>query len=292
MGVYDRILITGGGGMLAQSLIRVLRERGHDPTALARAELDIAQDAPRVMEQIIARKPSLILNCAAFTKVDACEDEHKLANRINGFGAGYVAAAAAAIGASFVHYSTDFVFDGTSTRPYLPDDPVHPLSEYGKSKRLGEGLIQQSKGVNWLLIRTAWLYGPGGPCFPQTMINAARAGKPLKVVDDQTGSPTFTHDLAEATLNLIDASATGIYHVVNAGQTTWYDFTAAILEEFELKTELSRTTSAEWKKLRPNSATRPAYSVLDASKYTQTTGNTMRHWREALADYHRSLDET
>ena len=119
------------------------------------------------------------------------------------------------------------------------------------------------------------------------VINAARAGKPLKVVDDQIGSPTFTHDLADATLNLIDASATGIYHVVNSGQASWHDFTAAILDEFGLKTELSRTTSADWKRQRPNSAVRPAYSVLDTTKYTQATGKPIRNWREALAAYHQ-----
>ncbi len=121
------------------------------------------------------------------------------------------------------------------------------------------------------------------------MINAAKAGKPLKVVDDQVGSPTFTYDLAEATLNLVDHNARGIYHIVNSGQTNWHDFTAAILEEFDLKTELSRTTSAEWKALRPKSAIRPAYSVLDTSAYTQLTGKSMRPWRDALAAYHRQV---
>src|SRR5207249_635440 len=134
------------------------------------------------------------------------------------------------------------------------------------------------------------LYGPDGLNFVQTMINAARAGKPLRVVNDQIGSPTYTRDLAEATLNLIDAGATSIYHVTNSGQTTWFDFTKAILEEFNLKTELSPISSADWKKLHPDSAIRPAYSVLDTSKYTQTTGKTMRHWREALHDYRIALE--
>src|SRR5204863_7341155 len=134
-----------------------------------------------------------------------------------------------------VHYSTDFVFDGAASRPYRPDDPTNPLSVYGRTKLSGERQLQDRLPRS-LMLRTAWLYGPGGPCFPQTMINLARQGKPLKVVDDQIGSPTFTHDLAEATLNLIDADARGIYHVVNSGQTSWFDFTAAILEEFNLTT--------------------------------------------------------
>jgi len=168
------------------------------------------------------------------------------------------------------------------------------LSAYGRSKLAGEKAIASEGGENWLILRTAWLYGPGGPCFPMTMVKAALAAKPLKVVDDQIGSPTFTHDLAEATLNLLDVGATGIFHLANAGEISWHDFTAAILEEFALsaRTELSRTTSAEWKKLRPNSAIRPAYSVLDTSKYTQATGKTMRNWREGLAAYHQALDAT
>jgi len=189
-----------------------------------------------------------------------------------------------------VHYSSDFVFNGNATRPWREDDPTDPLSAYGRSKLAGEKAMASEGGGDWLILRTAWLYGPGGPCFPMTMINAARAGKPLKVVDDQIGSPTFTHDLAEATLNLLDANGTGIYHVVNSGKTNWHDFTAAILDEFGLQTQLTRTSSAQWKKLRPNSAIRPAYSVLDTSKYSQATGKTMRDWREALTVYHQSLD--
>ena len=166
------------------------------------------------------------------------------------------------------------------------------MSVYGASKLFGEqcAMTQMGNGADILVIRTAWLYGPGGPCFPQTMINAAKAGKPLKVVDDQIGSPTFTHDLAEATLNLIDADARGIYHVVNSGETNWHDFTAAILQEFGLNVPLSRTTSAEWKNLRPDSAIRPAYSVLDTSKYTAITGKSMRPWYEGLRAYRQALE--
>jgi dTDP-4-dehydrorhamnose reductase len=289
MNAYDRILITGGGGMLAKALVGALKSRGHEPAAPSRAALDITSFAD-VMATIEKVNPTLIINCAAHTKVDLCEEQRELADAINGSAVGVLAAAAKDVGAKFVHYSTDFVFNGTSDRPWCQDDATDPLSAYGRSKLLGEHLLAREGGDNWLILRTAWLYGPGGPCFPQTMINVARAGKPLKVVDDQIGSPTFTHDLAEATLNLVDADAKGIYHVVNAGQTNWHDFTAAILEEFGLSTELSRTTSAEWKRSRPNSAVRPAYSVLDTSKYTQATGKQIRHWRDALAAYHRALD--
>jgi dTDP-4-dehydrorhamnose reductase len=284
MNVFDRTLITGGGGMLAKALIASLRARHVEPITLNRAALDIG-DLPSIMATIESHKPTLILNCAAHTKVDLCEEQEDLANQINGQAPGVLAAAARDVGAKFVHYSTDFVFDGSSTRPWREDDAVAPLSAYGRSKLLGEKTIARDGGDNWLILRTAWLYGDG-PCFPQTILNAARAGKPLKVIADQVGSPTFTRDLADATLNLLDGNARGIYHLVNAGQTNWHDFTAAILEEFDIRADLSRTTSAEWKKQRPNSAIRPAYSVLDRAKYQQTTGKTMRDWREALRDYH------
>src|SRR4051812_47638647 len=237
---YKRTIITGGGGMLAQALSRSLQARGVEPVVLNRASLDITS-ADAVAAMFAQHRPTLVLNCAAHTKVDLCEDEPKKAEQINGDGPGLLAFHCARSGAKLVHYSTDFVFDGTSTRPWREDDRVNPLSAYGRSKLLGEQMIRQVDGLDYLILRTAWLYGPGGPSFPATMINLARQGKPLKVVDDQVGSPTFTHDLADATLNLLDANAaSGIYHIVNAGQTNWHDFTAAILEEFGVKTELSR----------------------------------------------------
>ena len=284
----DRILITGGAGMLAQALVASLRKRGREPVVLSRAALDIsrAEDVRRAFGE---RRPTLVLNAAAHTKVDLCEEQEDLASAINGGGPETLAVAALEHGAKLVHYSTDFVFDGSSTRPYRPDDAVNPLSAYGRSKLLGEQAIQKVNPPGWLVIRTAWLYGPGGPCFPQTMINLAKAGKPLKVVADQIGSPTFTPDLADATLDLLDHNASGVWHLSNAGSTSWHGFTAAILEEFGLTTDLSTTTSAEWKRLRPASATRPAYSVLDVEPFARLTGRPMRPWREALHAYRVAL---
>ena len=281
-------VITGGGGMLAHALAAALRRRGVEPIVLSRDTLDITHEseARAALETI---RPSVVLNCAAHTKVDLCEEQEDVAASVNGIGVGHLATAARDFSAKLVHYSTDFVFDGSSTRPYRPEDPVKPISAYGRSKLLGERAIQRINPPGWLVIRTAWLYGPGGPCFPQTMINAARAGKPLKVVADQVGSPTFTHDLADATLDLIDHDASGIWHLTNVGSVSWHGFTAAILEEFGLKTDLSETTSAEWKRLRPTSATRPAYSVLDVEPFARLTGKPMRPWREALHAYRVAL---
>jgi dTDP-4-dehydrorhamnose reductase len=290
MPLYDSILITGGGGMLAQALVRTLRARGHAAVALDRAALDVTSDAA-VRDAFRTHRPTLLLNCAAHTKVDLCEEQEALASAINGDAVGLLAKVCKEHGAALVHYSTDFVFDGSGTRPYRPDDPVNPLSAYGRSKLLGEQKLQANAPDRWLICRTAWLYGANGPCFPRTMVNAARAGKPLKVVSDQVGSPTFTDDLAAATLDLLDAGANGIWHVTNAGQTNWFEFTAAILEEFGLTADLSPTTSAEWFKIRPNSAHRPAYSVLDVAPLEQKIGRPMRHWRDALRTYRAQAEQ-
>jgi len=289
MTLDDSILITGGGGMLAHALARSLQSRGKSAIALTRVECDITNPAAvaRVFEQ---HRPSLLLNCAAHTKVDLCEQQRELADAINGHAVGVLADQSRRFGTTLVHYSTDFVFDGQLRRPCRSDDPTRPLSAYGRSKLLGEQQLQANAPQRWLILRTAWLYGRNGPCFPRTMVNVARQGKPLKVVSDQTGSPTLTDDLAEATLDLLDRGAEGTWHIGNSGQTTWFDFTAAILEEFGLTADLSATTSAEWFKLRPDSAVRPAYSVLDTEPFARLVGRPMRHWRQALHDYRMQVD--
>src|SRR4051794_25981047 len=249
----DSILITGGSGMLAHALLRALQARGKSAVALDRAALDVT-NADAVRQSFNTHRPTLLLNCAAHTKVDLCEEQRELADAINGRAVGHLARAAREHGTTFVHYSTDFVFDGAGTRPYHPDDPVRPLSAYGRSKLLGEQQLREHAPDRWLVLRTAWLYGRNGPCFPRTMVTLARQGKPLKVVSDQVGSPTRTVPLAAATLALpAPGAAAGIWHAPNGGQTSWFDFTRAILDEFGLTTDLSPTTSAEWFKIRPNS---------------------------------------
>jgi dTDP-4-dehydrorhamnose reductase len=284
MPLYDSILITGGSGMLAQALARALRQRSKSATAVSHRDLDITNTSA-VEELFLNYRPTLLINCAAYTKVDKCEEEPDLADAVNGHAVGTLAKLAERHKAKLVHYSTDFVFDGTSDRPYMPLDRPNPQSAYGRSKLLGEKLATQH-APDSLIIRTAWLYGPGGPCFPRTMVELARAKRPLNVVDDQIGSPSFTYDLAEATLRLLDSeNARGLFHVANHGSTSWFAFTQAILEEFHETTQLAPISSADWKKTKPSSAMRPKYSVLDVSAYEATTGHRMRPWRQALRDY-------
>jgi dTDP-4-dehydrorhamnose reductase len=285
------ILITGGAGMLAQALCAALKNAMPDAVVLAppRGELDVA-DAAALQGFFARHRPSLVFNCAAYTKVDLAEQERDTADRCNGYAVGLLAKACRAHDAQLVHFSTDYVFDGSLRRPMRPDDPLKPVSAYGQSKLLGEQLLQETPPKKWIIIRTAWLYGAGGANFVQTMVNVARAGKPLRVVSDQHGSPTYTVDLAEAAVDLVQRGAQGIWHVTNSGETNWHDFAAAIFEEFGLQPSLTPISSEEWKSTRPDSAVRPKYSVLDVTPIAQLRGRPMRHWRDALRAFKQAVD--
>ena len=286
---YASVLIVGGKGMLASAVARALTARQHAFAAVDLPEYDITREAD-VRRMFAEFRPSLVLNCAAHTKVDLCEDEEDKANAINGHAVGLLATAAKEHHSRLVHIGTDFVFDGTGRRPYRPEDPPNPLSAYGRSKLLGEVQIRQLDPPGCLIARTAWLYGRRGFSFPRTMVEKARAGQPLRVVNDQIGSPTYTEDLAEALLDLVEHEAHGIVHVTNAGSTNWYDFAAATLEEFGLKTDLAPITTPEYLKMRPKQAIRPMYSVLDAEAFAKAVGRGMRPWREALHDYRLAVE--
>jgi dTDP-4-dehydrorhamnose reductase len=288
MNLYDSILITGGGGMLGHALADLLVERGHKPISLNRSQLDIS-DSSALKKAFEEYKLSLVFNCAAHTKVDLCEQETQKADAINGTAVGDLSALCKSRGAALVHVSTDFVFDGSSRRPYLPTDPVRPLSAYGKSKLLGEQAIQKNPPARWLIIRTAWVYGRHGSNFPRTMVQAAQAGKPLTVVNDQIGAPTHTPDLAAAILDLLDSGASGLWHITNSGQTNWFDFARAALEEFRIKAEITPISSVDWAQKRPTSAARPGYSVLDLSALEKQIHRPMPAWRKGLVDFHRAV---
>jgi dTDP-4-dehydrorhamnose reductase len=289
MNAGPNILITGGGGMLAQAFAKVFAQRERPATLLSRLECDIVNH--RALERAFEEhRPTVVINCAAYTKVDQAEKEPALADAVNGLGPSLLAVMCKRYDAALMHFSTDYVFDGTIDRPLRPDDPVGPQSAYGKSKLLGEQAIQQMPPARWIIVRTAWLYGAGGPNFVQTMVNVARAGKPLRVVNDQVGSPTYTIDLAQAALGLLDAGASGIWHVSNSGQTTWHDFAAAIFEQFNPQPSLAPISSDEWKSTRPESAVRPRYSVLDVEPVEKLLGQPMRPWREALRAFQAEVD--
>lgn len=271
-----RYLITGAGGMLGHDLQGALD--GRDVVALDRRALDIT-DESAVRDAVAGF--DIVINAAAYTKVDDAETHEPEARAINALGPSSLATATAATGARFVQFSTDYVFDGTATAPYAEGAPRHPVSAYGRTKAEGEELALAAN-PDTVIVRTAWLYGEHGPNFARTMLRLAAERPTVSVVDDQLGQPTWTRDLAAQTVALLDAKApAGIYHGTNAGETTWYGFARAL---FELgghdPDRVQPTTSAEF--VRP--ALRPAYSVLGHAHWAEVGLAPMRPWQDALGE--------
>lgn len=280
-----RVLITGWGGMLARAVNSALVARNHSPAwPVGPSAHDPSADitnptAFRALADLL--RPDWIFNLAAMTKVDDCESNQTRAYAVNGIGAKIVAESAAAVDARVLQISTDYVFPGKSERPYREDDATGPLSVYGKSKLMGEQAVREAAPDGHVIVRTAWLYGAGGANFVDTILRKARAGEPLKVVDDQRGSPTWTADLAQALITLMEREARGTFHCTSSGDCTWFDFAAAILELSGARTSLERTDTESLARPAP----RPRYSVLDCGKFEHATGAAMPQWREALRRY-------
>lgn len=278
-----KALVTGAGGQLGRAL-QATAPAGVDLTALDRAALDIG-DAPAVAARVYAIAPDLIINAAAYTAVDKAESDGAAARRINAEAPGRLATAAAAIGARFIHVSTDFVFDGTSGAPYRPDHPTAPLGVYGATKLAGEQAVQATHPTA-LIVRTAWVYGDTGHNFVRTMLRLMAERDEVRVVADQIGTPTYATGLARALWALDAAGATGIHHWTDSGAASWYDFAVAIQEEALGLGLLARAvpvvpiaTSAY-----PTPARRPSYSVLDKSAAVALVGGPAPHWRVHLRE--------
>ena len=268
-------LITGAGGMLGTDLRSELARRGEPVVALSRSDLDIT-DARLVNAAVSEHAPDVIVNCAAYTKVDLAESDEAAANAINGSAVELLAAAANEAGALLVQVSTDFVFDGAKRQPYDVDDATHPLSAYGRSKHLGE--VAASHAKQHLIVRTSWLFGVHGPNFVEAIRNQIRKGvESLRVVDDQRGRPTYTPHLARAIVRLVTQGARGVVHYADADECSWYDFACAIAPGFTIHP----VSSDEF----PRPAKRPAYSVLSTDRYESLTGVTADSWREGLREY-------
>jgi dTDP-4-dehydrorhamnose reductase len=270
-----RYLITGAAGMLGQDLQQALA--GRDVTALSRADLDIT-DQDAVTAAVAGH--DVVVNAAAYTKVDDAESHEDAAAAVNAQGPAVLATAAVAAGARIVHVSTDYVFDGNGTSPYREDEPTDPIGAYGRTKAAGEAAVRRIAPDSSMIVRAAWLYGAGGPNFAKTMIRLAGSHETVSVVTDQVGQPTWTGDLARQIVAMLDAEVpAGIYHGTNGGQASWYDFTRAIFTEVGLDPErVLPTDSSAF--VRP--APRPAYSVLGHDAWARVGVPAMRDWREAL----------
>ena len=274
-----RAVVLGSGGQLGRELVVVLR--GEVAWAGDRAEIDVTD--PAAVSALVAReKPDVVFNATAWNRVDAAESEPAAAFAVNAFAPHFLARAAREAGALVVHYSTDYVFDGTAARPYREEDAPHPLGVYGASKLSGEHLVAAA-GDEHLVVRTSGLFGRGGSeqkggSFIDRVLAQARAGQPLRVVADQVFAPTFAADLAEASIALVRAGARGLFHVTNAGSCSWYDVAVAALAAAGLDVPVERIPVAALKL----PARRPTYSVLDSSRYLELGLPPVRSWRDAL----------
>jgi dTDP-4-dehydrorhamnose reductase len=267
--------------MLAADVVRILGERAAQVRALSRSELDIT-DAASVAEHIL--DVDVVVNCAAYTAVDAAESDVEAARRVNGIGPGLLAQACLKTGARLVQVSTDYVFDGIASAPYAEDAAPAPRSVYGSTKLAGEEAVSTS-GADALIVRTAWLYGASGPCFPKTIAKAGAARGALQVVNDQIGQPTWTRDLAEFVVSLIEAEVpAGVYHGTASGQASWFEFAREICASAGLGDIVSAVPSSAY----PRPAPRPAWSVLghDASERlgVASIGPWLERWRVAAPE--------
>jgi len=273
--------ITGGSGQLSRSLVDLLDKEGVPYITWSHKDLDVADDSSITV--IKETCPDLLINCAAWTNVDAAEEFPERAARVNQVGPRNMARAAKELKIPLVHISTDYVFSGQSGKPWSTDSKTEPMSSYGLSKLLGEKEITKSLDVNFYILRTAWLYGPYGKNFSKTILKKAITSKePINVVNDQIGQPTTTKSLAEQIFKVAKSRVpSGVYHATNTGQASWWDFACEIFALAGEDVERVRPSTSED---FPSKVKRPKYSVLDQSAWSKVGIETMPEWREALKE--------
>ncbi len=273
-----KALVIGARGMLGQAIMSTWPE--FDLIGLDRPEIDITKPQ-EITHALLTYRPNLVVNCAAYTAVDDCETHEAEADRVNGTAVGYLAKACDGQRLPLVHVSTDYVFDGLKDGGYREEDrPTAPINAYGRTKLHGERQLWLNTKRAWL-VRTSWLYGPGGPNFVATMLEVGRTKPNLKVVNDQHGKPTHTRDLSLFLKSLVtDRAPYGTYHGVNESPTTWFDFAVEIFRQAGITTPVKPCSSAEF----PRPAPRPTWSIL-----LNTKRPPMRPWPEALRDYLRVM---
>lgn len=284
-----KILIVGSNGQLGWELRRSC-PASHAMAAIDFPEIDISNESS-VRKIIDEQQPDWVINCAAYTHVDQAETDVAAALAINGEGVGYLARAVKDVKARMVHISTDFVFDGNSSRPYRPEDIPAPLSVYGTTKLAGERAVLDLLQAEGLIIRTAWLYSAHGNNFVHTMIRLMREKPVLNVIEDQIGTPCWANGLARAVWAAIENNLKGIFHWTDAGVASWYDFAVAIQEEALLAGLLERAIPVLPipQEKYPTPARRPRFSLLDKSSFTAATGMMPSHWRQQLRRMIREL---
>lgn len=271
-----RVLIVGADGMLARAWRQWLDRHEIAFDALGRSDLDVTN--PAAVEACLRDDHGLVINCSAYTNVDGAESDEAAAMKINADAVGLLGRRCAVIDALLVHYSTDYVFNGQSDRPWRVDDPIDPLGAYGRTKAAGEKLLRESNAAH-LLIRVSWLYAPWGKNFVRTIARVADEKSELRVVNDQIGRPTSAEHLADATARLLAAGAEGTWHITDGGQCSWFEFAREIVRLRNTACRVDPCSTAEF----PRPAPRPAYSVLDLAA-TEAAIGPMPDWKSNLAD--------
>src|SRR5690606_3348233 len=270
----EKYLILGAGGQLAEAFERVLSQRKTEALALSWKQADFSK--PQALKLPLSGVTAVI-NCGAYTNVDGAEEDEGTARKANGEAVGVIAQACKSAGIPLLHFSTDYVFDGAGSTPLSTEHPRAPLNAYGRTKALGEELLEQS-GADYLLVRTSWVYSSWGVNFVKTMARLTRERDTLKVVDDQRGRPTHVTGLAERSLALLEQGHRGTFHCTDEGECTWYGFTQAIRDAIGATCNIIPCTTAEF----PRPAARPAYGVLDTQKTDAILGKAT-HYREWLS---------
>jgi dTDP-4-dehydrorhamnose reductase len=276
-----KILVTGSQGQLGQDIVNQCKIRNIEYEATNSKTLDIT-DQKSVYETVKKYNPDIIFNCAAYNAVDLAEEQWRKAFSVNGLGVKHLALAANEYGSVLVHYSTDYVFDGQNNRPYTVVDAPHPISRYGESKLYGENVVRDLCH-RYFLIRVSWLFGKGNANFVSKVLDWSRERTEIRIVDDQISSPTYTVDLAKATLDLVSTRSFGLYHITNTGACSRYEWARYILEKAGWTGRLLRAKSSEFK----TPAHRPAYSVLDNFGTLETLGYPLPTWQDATSRYLR-----
>lgn len=274
-----KILVTGVKGQLGYDVVRELEGRGIEAVGVDIDEMDIT-DADSVDRTIREAAPDAVIHCAAYTAVDAAEENEELCRRVNAAGPRNIAAVCKDLDIKMIQISTDYVFDGQGERPWEPDDPCHPMSVYGKTKYEGELAVMELL-EKYFIVRIAWVFGINGKNFVKIMLNLAKNHDTIRVVNDQFGSPTYTLDLARLLVDMVLTEKYGIYHATNEGTCSWYEYACAIFEEAGVKVNVVPVTTEEY----GAKASRPANSRMSKEKLTEKGFQRLPEWRDALKRY-------
>lgn len=279
-----RILVTGVGGQLGTDVVAELKKRGHEVIGVSQEELDITEEA-KVEAFVMNIRPEAIIHCAAYTAVDAAEDNYELAYQVNCLGTRYLARACKNLNGKFIYISTDYVFSGEGDQPWKVDDVTNPQNNYGKTKLLGEEEVKKYTD-QYYIVRTSWVIGAVGKNFVKTMLQLGKARGAVSVVNDQIGAPTFTKNLSALLSDMVETNRYGVYHATNEGECSWYEFAVEIFRQAKLDVTVTPVNSSEF----PAKAVRPKNSRMNKDCLTQNGFHRLPDWKLELGEYLKTIN--